>query len=335
MNGRDMLLAFADLDGKQLEEACDIESARQSFRAYETRRKKTLGAMICCFVAVSAAVGVGYRGIKRKMPTVPPTETGGVSRSNGDSAGQDAATAASPVATSSTAETTLPEPEASKPSTTEPGFHPPATAPPSPTVSGVVSETAGAGNITEQTETAAAPTTVAPATEPPTQAPPIVVIPTTDPPTQTPPTEIIPITEPPTQTPPTSAPTTAAEPAPSSDSPEIVAFEKYVFRIDGPEYADYLPGKVIENEKVGAIIGRATATAGWQYADGSMSATESLRCELFEITGVDRTVAICVRFTDRGEALTTDHFYVLYDPCAELFRVSDYTVPTTVPNNEE
>ena len=305
MNGRDMLLAFADLDGKQLEEACDIESARQSFRAYETRRKKTLGAMICCFVAVSAAVGVGYRGIKRKMPTVPPTETGGVSRSNGDSAGQDAATAASPVATSSTAETTLPEPEASKPSTTAPGFHPPATAPPSPTVSGVVSETAGAGNITEQTETAAAPTTVAPATEPPTQ------------------------------TPPTSAPTTAAEPAPSSDSPEIVAFEKYVFRIDGPEYADYLPGKVIENEKVGAIIGRATATAGWQYADGSMSATESLRCELFEITGVDRTVAICVRFTDRGEALTTDHFYVLYDPCAELFRVSDYTVPTTVPNNEE
>ena len=115
----------------------------------------------------------------------------------------------------------------------------------------------------------------------------------------------------------------------------MVAFEKYVYRIEFPEYASYLPGKVIEEEHVGAKIGEAAATAGWKYADGSMPVTENLRCELFEITGVDRTVAICVKFIDQGEALTTDHFYVLYNPSAELFDVAGYTIPTTEPNNEE
>ena len=115
----------------------------------------------------------------------------------------------------------------------------------------------------------------------------------------------------------------------------MFAYKQYVYRMSAPEYASYLSGKVIDGSRVGEKIGDTTASAGWKYADGSMPAVETLRCELFEINGIDRSVAVCVRFIDKGETLTTDHYYALCNPNAGLSAVAEFLIPTTLPNGEE
>lgn len=137
-----------------------------------------------------------------------------------------------------------------------------------------------------------------------------------------------------------------AEPA-SADAPSTASgvippqtqessFEKaYRYSLNGPAYSDYIPGKVIEPDRVAEKIGDGAVTAGWEYADGATPATEQLRCEIYRITGIDPATAICIRFLDKGEALTTDHYYVQLNSLADLSAVEAYIIrQADVPGEE-
>ena len=121
----------------------------------------------------------------------------------------------------------------------------------------------------------------------------------------------------------------------TTKAPEAAFYEAYCYSLDDPAYSAYIPGKVITPDKVGEKIGEATVTAGWKYADGSVPVTEQLRCEIYQITEIDPATAICIKFLDKGEALTTDHYYVQYNGFADLSAVADYIIPAQVSNGEE
>ena len=121
----------------------------------------------------------------------------------------------------------------------------------------------------------------------------------------------------------------------TTETPEAAFYEAYCYSLDDPAYSAYIPGKVITPDRVGEKIGDATVTAGWTYADGTMPVTEQLRCEIYQITEIDPATAICIKFLDKGEALTTDHYYVQYNGFADLSAVADYIIPAQVSNGEE
>lgn len=113
-------------------------------------------------------------------------------------------------------------------------------------------------------------------------------------------------------------------------------FERsYRYALNGAVYSSYIPGRVIAPDKVGEKIEDSSATAGWKYADGTMPVTEKLRCEVYQIKNVDPETAICIRFLDQSEALTTDHYYVQLNALADLSTVSDYIISAEGSEGEE
>lgn len=108
---------------------------------------------------------------------------------------------------------------------------------------------------------------------------------------------------------------------------ESAFYKKYVYEVVDEEYSDYIPGKVIEEEKVGEKLGDVTVSAKWVYYDGHSSEPETLRGAVYAIKGVNKNTAVCIRFTDKGEALTTTHYYVMIDPQADPSAVADYIIP--------
>lgn len=108
---------------------------------------------------------------------------------------------------------------------------------------------------------------------------------------------------------------------------EIAFYKKYTYHIVESEYTDYIPGKVIEEEKVGVKIADVTVSANWVYFDGRTSIPETLRGTVYSIQGIDKNTAVCIIFTDKGEALTTDRYYVMIDPYSDTSAVADYIIP--------
>jgi hypothetical protein len=126
------------------------------------------------------------------------------------------------------------------------------------------------------------------------------------------------------------------EPATAVEGEETAFYMSYVYRIADGAYADYTPGRVISAERIGEKLCDALVTGGWQYAGGDMPETEELRCEVYRITGVDPSVAVCIRFLDKSDALTTDHYYVQYNPAADQNTlISDYIIVTEPPREGE
>lgn len=121
----------------------------------------------------------------------------------------------------------------------------------------------------------------------------------------------------------------------TTEAPEGALEKSYYYSLNNSEYSDYISGKVITPDRVGEKIGDATVIAGWKYADGTMPDTEQLRCEIYRITDIDPATAICIKFLDKGEALTTDHYYVQYNGFADLSAVSDYIITAQVSDGEE
>ena len=117
-------------------------------------------------------------------------------------------------------------------------------------------------------------------------------------------------------------------------STTLVCGETYRYSIDEGDFADYVGGKVIDEEKLGEKIGDVTLSAGWHVnSDGTWKTQESLRGEVYVITGVPQEVAVALRFLDKGDAVTLDHYYVLLNPEADLSAVSEYVIPAYMPNN--
>ena len=113
--------------------------------------------------------------------------------------------------------------------------------------------------------------------------------------------------------------------APRGVPAETAPDREYRWRVEDGRYAAYVPGRVIEEARVGERLGAVTVTAGWT-ARGEAVTAERLRAEVCAIRGVDADVAVCVRFLDPGDALTTTHYYTLLNPAADTTPVQAYRI---------
>lgn len=112
---------------------------------------------------------------------------------------------------------------------------------------------------------------------------------------------------------------------------------RYFYRVDEGPFSTYDRGKIISDDKVGEKISDVTVTAGWEKWVGSelteTVSTENLRAEVYTIDGISNDIAVALKFIDKGEAVTTNHSYVIMNPEADLTTVEDYKIPGAVYNN--
>lgn len=107
--------------------------------------------------------------------------------------------------------------------------------------------------------------------------------------------------------------------------------EQYVYSVDDAPFSAYESGKVIAEEKVGEKLREVTVTAGWRRA-GEQLSEETLKAEVYALREVSEDVAAALKFIDKGEALTTDHYYVILNPEADLTAVQAYVIAPYTPN---
>ena len=110
--------------------------------------------------------------------------------------------------------------------------------------------------------------------------------------------------------------------------------ESYVYSIDEGHFSSYMAGKVIDEAQIGEKLEAVSVTAGWRNnTDGTMLSQETLRGEVYSIREVSTDVAVTLKFLDKGEALTTTHYYVILNPDADLSAVSEYVIAPFAPNH--
>ena len=114
---------------------------------------------------------------------------------------------------------------------------------------------------------------------------------------------------------------------------EVELESYYDFEINSAIFTTYIRGKVIAVEKVGSKLESVTVTGGWKNAAGEWISTENLNAEVYEITGIDKGIAVALKFIDQGEAITTTHYYVMMNPGADLSIVEEYVREPIVQNN--
>ncbi len=131
-----------------------------------------------------------------------------------------------------------------------------------------------------------------------------------------------------------AAPAPSGEKAPESITQqtdkvtdETAPAENYVYKVDEGQFSAYIGGKVIAEDKTGDKIADVSLTAGWKYAnDSKWLSQEKLRGEIYAIKGIENDVAVALKFIDKGEALTTTHYYVIMNPDADLSAVKEYRI---------
>lgn len=118
---------------------------------------------------------------------------------------------------------------------------------------------------------------------------------------------------------------------------ELSMYQKYKYAVDAGRFARYEQGRVIAQSKVGEKIEDVTVTAGWVYTNGGeyWLANEHARAEIFEILGVDADTAVAIRFLDKLEAQTTEQFYVIMNPEADLTPVQNYIIQPYDPSESD
>ena len=109
----------------------------------------------------------------------------------------------------------------------------------------------------------------------------------------------------------------------------------YFYQVNEGVYSTYVGGKVIEEDKIGDKLADVNLTAGWKDDKGEWkSETEALRGEVYGITGVSNEVAVALKFIDKGEAVTTTHYYVIMNLAEDLTPVKDYIITSTKSEND-
>ena len=130
---------------------------------------------------------------------------------------------------------------------------------------------------------------------------------------------------------------TDTPPAIGDTSPTVSAENKYergyFYHVDEGAFSTYVGGKVISEEKLGSKVEDVSVTAGWKNSAGEWISTENLRGEIYLIDGVVSDVAVALKFLDKGEAVTTTHYYVILNPNADVSIVEEYVIAPIVPNN--
>ena len=114
---------------------------------------------------------------------------------------------------------------------------------------------------------------------------------------------------------------------------EIIFAENYVYNVSDGEFSTYVGGKVISKDKISSKIDDVSVSASWKNSSGERLTTETLRAEVYLIKGVSKDVAVALKFIDKGDALTTTHYYVIMNPDADLTPVKEYLIRPLEPNN--
>ena len=105
--------------------------------------------------------------------------------------------------------------------------------------------------------------------------------------------------------------------------------QSYVYGIEEGSFSAYVSGKVIEENKIGDKIEDVSVMGGWRdNSTGTWLSREQLRGEVYAIRDVPRDVAVALKFIDKGDALTTTHYYVIMNPDADLTAVEEYIIPS-------
>ena len=125
-------------------------------------------------------------------------------------------------------------------------------------------------------------------------------------------------------------------PTEPTEATEETAFgTRYVYRVDTEPYCTYMSGKVIDPEHIANKLEDVTVTAGWITDPAQDPKDENLRGEIYAIKDISPEVAVALWFLDKGDALTTTHYYVILNPNADLTPVTDYVIPDYLPNPME
>ena len=108
---------------------------------------------------------------------------------------------------------------------------------------------------------------------------------------------------------------------------------RYVYRIQEGTFATYVGGKVIGEDRIGEKLEDVKVWGGWITEDGQEPGDEILAAEVYAVEGVAPEVAAALWFLDKGDALTTTHYYVILNPEADLSPMEDYVIRAYTPNN--
>lgn len=98
---------------------------------------------------------------------------------------------------------------------------------------------------------------------------------------------------------------------------EIVMEKYYDYAIIEEAFSSYMGANVIPADRVGNKLQDVAVTAGWKNREGDWISTEELSAEIYEIKGIGTAEAAALRFVEKGEAVTTTHYYVILPPNAE------------------
>ncbi len=113
----------------------------------------------------------------------------------------------------------------------------------------------------------------------------------------------------------------------NTDSEEILPAENYIYTVNEGQFSKYIGGKVIDEENIEDKIDDVTLTAGWKNANETEWLSQETLCgEVYSIKNVAVDIAIALKFIDKGEAITTDHYYILMNSNADLSAVKEYII---------
>ena len=103
-------------------------------------------------------------------------------------------------------------------------------------------------------------------------------------------------------------------------------------------YAAYQSTYVCDPALTGEKLGEVTVLGGWyrvQYKPDGTARTEGpegggeiLRAEVFGIRGVSPDTAVCLKYLDKGEGLSTDHYYSFLNPDKDFGKLADFLAGT-------
>ena len=127
---------------------------------------------------------------------------------------------------------------------------------------------------------------------------------------------------------------TTTKPATTTVKSETAVSMNYTYYINSGKYKNYCPGRVIEKDKVGEKIGPVTVTGYWEgfgAVSENKTQKETLSADVYYIKGVSDDVAVCLKFNDKGDALTTTHYYVVINPDADYTPVREYVIGAGSP----
>ncbi len=125
---------------------------------------------------------------------------------------------------------------------------------------------------------------------------------------------------------------TSDTPMPTTLANGEFKYEKgYFYRVDEEAFSAYVGGSVIAPEKIGNKLAEVSVTAGWKNENNQWISTEKLRGAVYEIDGISADTAAALKFIDKGEAVTTTHYYVIVNPVADTAPVAEYIIKPETP----